>query len=89
MCSSDLDYDEEYFEDDADIVTYLKYNPSTCEYIEATISEASYTELIESGDLHLIGDIAYDKVDPVTGLAYGQLAILTNHEEEALEVCNY
>ena len=83
------DYDEEYFEDDADIVTYQKYNSSTCEYTEATISEASYTELIETGDLHLIGDVAYDMVDSVTGLAYGQLAILTNHEEEALEVCNY
>lgn len=65
------DYDDDWYEDKNDLVTYQKYNFITEEYMEKTISKDSFFDLIEHGELHEWGGVYFDVINEEVGKPYG------------------
>lgn len=64
------DYDEEYYEHTESITIYQVWNNILCEYERKTISVESAQRLLETGELHKLNDMFYDRIDEETGLPY-------------------
>ena len=65
------DFNDDWYEDPDDLVTYQKYNCITGEYMEKTISKDSYFNLIDSNELHPWGGLYFDVINEEAGKPYG------------------
>lgn len=65
------DYDDDWYADKDDLVTYQKYNYITEEYMEKTISKDSFYDLLERGELHEWGGLYFDVINEEAGKPYG------------------
>lgn len=72
------DYDQEYYEDEEDILSYQRWNPITLVYEEKTISTQTLDELLRDGEFYSIDGDYYDRVDEETGQPF---AVLEEMEE--------
>lgn len=70
------DYDDEWYEDKDDLVTYQKFNHLTCQYEEKTITKDSYFELIDNNELHFWGGLYFDVINEEVGKPYGYETLL-------------
>ena len=70
------DYDDEWYEDKDDLVTYQKYNCITGEYMEKTISKDSYFDLIDNNELHPWAGLYFDIINEEVGKPYGYETLL-------------
>ncbi len=77
------DYDEEYFEDEDDITTYMRWECGISRYVESSISTSSLDTQIEEGDFHCFDGIAYDAIDPESRLPYGMCLIQKTENTQA------
>ena len=53
------EYDEEYYEDEEDVISALKWNPNRMEWEKTTISRESLDDLLSSGEAHRINGQFY------------------------------
>lgn len=65
------EYDNDYFEHEDDLTSYMAYDAISQAYTEKTISKESYDDLLDNGDLYWIGNNAFDKLNPKTNLPFG------------------
>ena len=70
------DYDDEWYEDKDDLVTYQKFNHLTCQYEEKTITKDSYFDLIDNNELHFWGGLYFDVINEEVGKPYGYETLL-------------
>lgn len=77
------DYDEEYYEDEDDVTTYMQWMPEMSCYIKSSISTESLEEQIDSGDFYCFDSITYDAIDPESRLPYGMCLIQKTENTQA------
>lgn len=65
------EYDEEYFEDEDDVVEYLQWSCNFKRYEKSTISQETLDEKVEEGEFYIFDGIAYDEIDEDTHLPFG------------------
>ena len=70
-------YDEEYYESEDDITTYLEWNSALGDYEERTISEASLQRLLQDGKMYGFENTFFDDIDSGSNLPYGYKLIKT------------
>ena len=70
------DFDDDWYEDKDDIVTYQKFNHITCQYEEKTITKDSYFDLIDNNELHPWGGLYFDVINEEVGKPYGYETLL-------------
>ncbi len=65
------EYDEEYFEDEDDVVEYQQWSFVFNRYDKSTISQETLDEKVEEGEFYIFDGVAYDEIDENTHLPYG------------------
>ena len=66
------DYDNEYFEDEDDVVEYFQWLTYSGCYVENTISRDTLDQKLDEGDFYCIEGEYYDTIDEDTKLPYGK-----------------
>lgn len=77
------EYDEEYFEDNDDVVEYLRWSHHSHRYDKSTISQETLDEKIEEGEFYIFDGVAYDEINDDTHLPYGMRLMPVTVEEAA------
>ena len=70
------DFDDDWYEDKDDLVTYQKFNHITCQYEEKTITKDSYFDLIDNNELHPWGGLYFDVINEEVCKPYGYETLL-------------
>ena len=65
------EYDEEYFEDEDDVVEYQQWSCNFKRYEKSTISQETLDKKVEEGEFYIFDGIAYDEIDEDTHLPFG------------------
>ena len=65
------EYDEEYFEDEDDVVEYQQWSFVFNRYDKSTISQETLDEKVEEGEFYIFDGVTYDEIDENTHLPYG------------------
>lgn len=69
------EYDEEYFEDEDDVTSFMSWNALDNTYEKMTISQTSLDNMLENEDCYQFDGIAYSDINCDTGLPYGMRLI--------------
>lgn len=65
------EYDDEYFENEDDVVEYQQWSSVFSRYDKSTITQETLDEKIEEGEFYIFDGVAYDKINDDTHLPYG------------------
>ncbi len=77
------EYDEEYFEDEDNVVDYQQWSYTLSRYEQSTISQETLDEKVEEGEFYCFDGVYYDEINEDTNLPYGMRLIPVAIEEAA------